>query len=309
MDTVYDAVIIGTGPAGLTAGLFLSRARFHTLLLEKESIGGELMNIDMIDNYPGYPNGIAGAELGSKMIDQISSLGAEIGFANVTGIAGNNTPKVVQSSEGEYLAKTIIIAGGAHPSKLGVPGEREYCSKGVFYCATCDGPHFADKVVAVAGGGNSGVTEALFLTRIVSKVVIIELLPYLTATKILQEKAFSNKKIQILCGTEIRSICGKHQVEALEILDMQTKRKRFLEVDGLLVRVGIEPNTEYLKGRVSLNEKGQIIVNKEMQTETGGVFAAGDIRENSAMQIATAGGDGTVAAWSAQEYLAGIARS
>ena len=303
MDGIYDAIIIGTGPAGLTAGLYTSRAKLRTVLLDKETIGGELMNRDLIENFPGYPDGVLGPELGSNMMKQAMNYGTEIQFAEVEQVEIGEGFKVVKTSQGDYRGKAVIIAGGAHPKKLGVPGEQEFADKGVFYCATCDGPRFANKIVAVAGGGDSGITEALFLSGLVSKVIVIEVLPHLSATKILQERAFSDPKIEIKSATKIEAIQGDEQVKAIALLDVQTGQKSVLEVDGILVHVGLQPNTDYLRGRLSLNEKGQILVNERMETEIDGIFAAGDIRHNSPMQIATAVGDGASAALSLEKYL------
>ena len=261
------------------------------------------MNRDLIENYPSYPHGVLGPELGSKMMNQVMNYGAEMRLGEVEQIEIEENHKVVRTSQGDYLGKAIIIAGGAYPRKLGIPGEEGFVDKGVFYCATCDGPRFTDKVVAVAGGGDSGITEALFLARLVSKVTIIEVLPQLTATKILQERAFSNPKIEIKCGSKIEAIVGDEQVKALDLLDIQTGERSTLQVDGILVHVGLEANTDYLRGSVPLNEKGQILVNEKMETEIPGIFAAGDIRHNSPMQIATAVGDGATAALSLGKYL------
>jgi len=306
MNAIYDVIIIGAGPAGLTAGLYTNRAKLRTLILEKEIIGGELMNRDLIENYPGYPEGILGPELGSKMINQVMNYGTEMQLGEVKQIKIEGDYKAVRTSQGDYLGKAIIIAGGAHPKKLGIPGEEEFADKGVFYCATCDGPRFTDKVVAVAGGGDSGVTEALFLARLVSKVTVIEVVPRLTATKILQERAFSNPKIEVKCGSKIEAIVGDEKVKALDLLDIQTEERSTLQVDGILVHVGLEANTDYLRGSVPLNEKGQILVNEKMETEISGIFAAGDIRHNSPMQIAAAVGDGATAALSLEKYLGSL---
>jgi len=299
----YDIIIIGSGPAGLTAGLYTSRSKLRTLIIEKEALGGELANRDLIENYPSYPDGILGPELSSRMVNQAVNYGTEIQLGEVEQVQIDGNRKVVKTSFGEFAGKAIIIAGGAHNKKLGVPGEQEFVDKGVFYCATCDGPRFANKVVAIVGGGDSGITEGLFLARLVSKVIIIEMLPQCTATKILQDRAFSNPKIEIKCGSKIEAIIGDERVKALDLLDIQTGKKSTLEVDGVLVHVGVEPNTDYLSGIVPLDSKGHILVNEKMETEIPGVFAAGDIRHNSPMQIATAVGDGATAALSASRFL------
>ncbi len=299
----YDIIIIGSGPAGLTAGLYTNRSKLRTLIIEKDALGGELANRDLIENYPSYPDGILGPELSSRMVSQAVNYGAEVQLGEVEQVQIDGNRKVVKTSFGEFAGKAIIIAGGAHNKKLGVPGEEEFVDKGVFYCATCDGPRFANKVVAIVGGGDSGITEGLFLARLVSKVIIIEMLPQCTATKILQDRAFSNPKIEIKCGSKIEAIIGDERVKALDLLDIQTGKKSTLEVDGVLVLIGFEPNTDYLSGIVPLDSKGHILVNEKMETEIPGVFAAGDIRHNSPMQIATAVGDGATAALSASRFL------
>ena len=299
----YDIIIIGSGPAGLTAGLYTNRSKLRTLIIEKDALGGELANRDLIENYPSYPDGILGPELSSRMVNQAVNYGTEVQLGEVEQVQIDGNRKVVKTSFGEFAGKAIIIAGGAHNKKLGVPGEEEFVDKGVFYCATCDGPRFANKVVAIVGGGDSGITEGLFLARLVSKVIIIEMLPQCTATKILWDGAISNPMIEVRCGCKIEAITGDEWVEALDLLDIQTGKKSTLEVDGVLVHVGVEPNTDYLSGIVPLDSKGHILVNEKMETEIPGVFAAGDIRHNSPMQIATAVGDGATAALSASRFL------
>ena len=303
MSEIRDVIIIGAGPAGLTAGLYTCRARLNTLMIEKETIGGELMNRDLIENYPGYPGGVSGPELGSRMMTQTMDFGGEIQIAEVEGIELDGNYRIIKSTQEQYLSKAIIFSGGARPKKLGVPGEAKFTNKGVFYCATCDGPRFADRVVAVAGAGDSGITEALFLTQLVAKVIVIETLPQPTACKILQERAFSNPKIEVRCDTRIEAICGDEQVKGLALADIKTGKRSTLEVEGVLVHVGLDPNTGYLKDVIRLDEKGQIFVNERMETQIPGVFAAGDVRHNSPMQIASAVGDGATAALSLERYL------
>ena len=302
---MYDAIIVGSGPAGLTAGLYTSRARLKTLIIEKEAIGGELVNRDLIENYPGYPDGIQGPDLATRMARHVMDYGAEIQLGDVRQILLEKEYRVVKTDQGDFCGKAIIVAGGAHPKKLGIDGEETFTNKGVFYCAICDGPGFAGKSIVVAGGGNSGLTEALFLTRFASKVVIIELAPHLTATPILQERVFSNPNIEIKCGVKIEAICGDQRPKAINILYALTGERGILETDGILVHVGVEANTDYLRGRLPLNEKGQVVVNGKMETEVPGVFAAGDIRHESPWQIASAVGDGATAGLSLIKYLEG----
>ena len=303
MELPYDVIIIGGGPAGLTAGIYASRSRLRTLILEKETPGGDLMNIDLIENYPGFQDGVNGADLGSQMITQATKFGVELQFAEVKKIIPGTNEKILQTSAGEFRAKAVIIASGSHSRKLGVPGESELTNKGVFYCATCDGPRFAGKVVAVAGGGDSGVTETLFMSGFVSKIIIIEIMPQMLATKMLQEKVLAHPKIEVRCGVKIEAIRGNNKLEFLELADVKTGQKSTLKVDGLLVRVGLIPNTAFLKGTLPLNPIGQVMVNEQMETEIPGVYAVGDVRHNSPMQIVTAVSDGATAAMRSLKYL------
>ena len=303
MEKRYDVVIIGSGPAGLAAGIYAARSRLHTLILERETPGGELLNINLIENYPGYQEGVLGPDLGSSMMMQATKFGAELQLADVERIIPRTAEMLLKTPQGEFRTKAVIIASGSHSRKLGAPGEEEFTNKGVFYCATCDGPRFAGKVVAVAGGGDSGLTEALFLTGFVSKVLVIELLPQLMANKTLQERVLANPKIEVRCGVKIEAIRGNNNVEMLEISDAKTGQKSTLKIDGLLVRVGLLANTGYLKGTLAMNAVGQVMVNDLMETEIPGIFAAGDVRHNSPMQIVTAVGDGATAAMRMLKYL------
>ncbi len=303
MNTQYDLVIIGCGPAGLTAGLYAARSRMRTLILERETVGGELMNIDLIENYPGYQDGIDGPELGSNMIKQATRFGAEIQLANVEKVVLGTTEKLLKTSRGEFRTKAVIIASGSLSRKLGIPGEEEFTNKGIFYCATCDAPRFAGKVVAVAGGGDSGLTEALFMTGFVNKIIVIELMPHLMATKLLQERVLANPKIEVRCGVKIDAARGNEHLESLELSDVKTGQKSSLKVNGLLVRVGLIANTAYLEDTLPLNSIGQVMVNDNMETDVPGIFGAGDVRHNSPMQIVTAVADGATAALHLLKYI------
>ena len=304
MDENYDVIIIGAGPAGLTAGLYTSRGKLRTLIIEKESLGGQLPNRDLIENYPGFPEGILGPQLKARMMDQAVNYDAEIQLNEVETIEIDGNPKVVKTSFGDYSCQAIILAGGATHKNLGVPGEQEFADNGVFYCATCDGPRFADKVVAVVGGGDSGITEGLFLSKIVAKVILIEMLPQCTANKILLDIAYSNPNMEIKCGISVEAITGDEQVRALELLEIETGEKKTLPVDGVFIHIGVKPNTDYLRDIVPLTGDGFVTVNAKMETEIPGIFAAGDIRNNSSMQIATAVGDGATAGISAVKFVA-----
>ena len=258
---------------------------------------------ELIENYPSYPEGISGAELATRMFEHASTYGAELEFDTVKGITLDGKRRIVRTLQEEYLAKSVIIAGGAGNKKLLVPGEEEFGGRGVFYCATCDGPAFMNKVVAVAGSGDSGLTEALCLAEYVKKVIVIEALDRCGATKLLQERVLSNPKIEIRLGARIETVLGNECVQALTLVENRSGQKATIEVDGLLVWIGMEPNTDYLRGTVELDKGGSVLVDYRMATPVSGVFAAGDIRHQSAMQVATAVGDGATAAIEAHRFI------
>ena len=303
MARVYDVIIIGGGPAGLSAGLYASRARLSTLLIEKAIFGGQIANAAHVENYPGFPDGISGLELSELMYQQAMKYGLQTLSAAVTAIELSANGKVVRTSEGEYLAKAVIIAGGAEPNRLGVPGEERLLGKGVSYCATCDGPLFRDQVVAVVGGGDSAVEEALVLTRFASKVILIHRRDQLRASRLHQERAFANEKMEFLWDTVVEEILGQDKVEGLSLRNVKTGERSTLKVSGGFIYVGLHPNTEFVKGLISLDSEGHIPTNEEMETEIAGIFAAGDIRQNSPRQAITAAGDGATAALSAERFL------
>ena len=297
MGREFDVSIIGSGPAGLTAGIYTSRAKLRTVLLEKENFGGYVTNIELVDNFPGSAN-ISGQKLSANMLAQIRQFDIQLAMAEATGIIVDEKGITVETDGDRYECNAMIIASGANPRKLDVPGEEEFSGKGVFYCATCDGAHFQDKAVAVAGGGDSALTEALNLTRICHEVIIIEIMPELTATSIIRDKVLNNPKIDVLCGVSIERINGDERVRSLDLFDTETQSKGTLDVDGILIHVGRKPNTGFLNGIVRLSEDGFILVDDRMETKTPGIFAAGDVRHNSPMQIVSACGDGAVAATS-----------
>ena len=306
MGNSYQLIIIGGGPAGLSAGLYATRSRLSTLLIERAIPGGQIINAELVENYPGFPQGISGAELGSLMEQQATKYGLEIIMAEVEGVEVGEEEKIVHTSEGQYRAKALIIAGGSEHGKLGVPGEEELRGRGVSYCATCDGAFFKDQVIAVVGGGNVAINDALFLTRFASKVIVIHRRDQLRATKILSEGALARPEIEFLWDTVVESIGGDGQVRELGLRNVKTGTKSKLEVSGIFVAVGLRPNTGYLEGVVALSPEGFILVNDQMETGVPGVFAAGDIRAGSARQVSSAVGDGATAAISAERYLSSI---
>jgi thioredoxin reductase (NADPH) len=300
----YDAVIIGAGPAGLTAGSYLARARYRVLVIEKGQFGGQLKNVEWIENYPGFAGGIGGPQLASAMIDQAVRCGVELEQGEVTGIESFSSCQSIFCVNGKsYTSLVVIAAGGSRSKRLAIPGEDVFQAKGIIHCALCDGGQFADRVVAVCGGGDAGVTEALYLTKLASKVIIIEAQPALTATAILQERVRANPKVEVRCGERVLEIRGDQWVKNIDLIHGTTGRKETLGVDGILVHVGIEPNTEYLADAVPLNDQKQIVVSNRLETESPCIFAAGDIRVGSPRQIATAVGDGATAAITAQQTL------
>jgi len=300
----FDAIIIGGGPAGLTAGLYLSRGKYRSLLIDKDGFGGNIKNADWIENYPGFSDGVSGPQLASEMTIQAVNSGLQMEMAEVAGIESYSESTCVQLTDGRYFtAKVLIIASGCRPKKLNIPGEHELTGKGVFECALCDGGQFHDKTVVVCGAGDRGVTEALYLAKIAGKVYLIEVEGTISASAILRERVRSNGSIELRCGAELVRISGSGKVEAVEIRDTATEKMETLRADGVLVAVGIDPNTGFIRNLLSLDDQGRILVNAMMQTNLPNIFAAGDIRSNSRGQIVTAVGDGATAAIAVQRLI------
>jgi len=306
MNESYQLLIVGGGPAGLTAGLYASRARLNTLLVDRGMPGGQIVNAELVENYPGFPDGIPGMELASLMERQAMKYGLEVAMAEVTGADLEGGDKVVHTGEGSYRASALIIAGGSEYRKLGVPGEEELRGRGVSYCATCDGAFFREQVVAVVGGGNVALNDALFLTRFASRVIVIHRRDQLRATKILQERAFAQPAIEFLWDTVVKSIAGDGRVSTLRTANVKTGAESDLEVSGVFIAVGLRPNTGYLQNALALTPEGFILVNSRMETDVPGVYAAGDIRADSPRQVSSAVGDGAVAAVAAEGYLSSL---
>jgi thioredoxin reductase (NADPH) len=299
----WDAIIIGGGPAGLTAGLYLCRGNRHTLLIEKENAGGYIMNVANIENYPGFPEGVVGSELAMEMKNQATQYGLKIERGEVMAVQASPGQKIVTCKDGNsYTVPAVVIAGGSVHKKLGVAGEEKFQGNGVIYCGFCDGGQFFDQVLAVCGGGDAGITEALYMTNIASKVIVIEVMPELTATAVLQERARENPKIEIRCGVKVSTILGDEQLTGIEV-EGQSGEKETIPVNGVLVHVGLDPSTGYLESTVPLDEQRQVKVNHWMETEVPGIFAAGDIRSGSPRQVSTAVGDGAIAGLAALRFL------
>ncbi len=303
MDKAYDVVIIGGGPAGLTAGLYATRAGLKTLLIEKGVIGGQIANAELVENYPGFPDGISGFELGQLMHQQAMRYGLETIGAEVVALEPGGKTRLVRTSDGEYVARAVIIAGGSELSKLGIPREERLTGKGVSYCATCDGPLFKDKTVAVVGGGDAAITEALVLAKLCSKIFVIHRRNQLRASRILQERAFAEPRIEFIWDTVVDEIIGDERLEALKTRNVKTGEVSTLNVSAVFIYIGFSPNTGYLKGLVPLDSAGLVITNERMETTTPGIFACGDIRHNSAKQAITAAGDGATAAMATERFV------
>lgn len=300
---IYQVVIIGGGPAGLTAGLYCARSRLSTLLIEKGVIGGQITNAERVENYPGFPKGISGIELGQLIHKQATSYGLETLLAEVTKVVPSPRHNLVSTSEGDFIAETIIIASGSQFRKLGVPGEDKFVGKGVSYCATCDGPLFKAKTVAVIGGGDAAVTEALYLSKFASMVKVIHRRSQLRASKIFQERAMADSKIEFIWDAIVTQIEGNGLVKQLMLKSTKNAKISILEVAGVFVAIGSDPNSAQWRGLLLLDEGGYVITNELMETKILGVFAVGDVRHNSARQAITAAGDGATAAISAERFL------
>ncbi len=300
---IRDVIIIGGGPAGLTAGLYAARARLNVLLVERTAVGGQVLLTHWIENYPGFPEGISGFELIEKMKEQAVKFGLEIETKEISDIKKENNLFYLKSGDEELKAKAVIIATGAQSNKLGVEGEEKFTGRGVSYCATCDGPFFRDQEVAVVGGGDSAIEEAIFLTKFAKKVYVIHRRDALRATKILQERAFNNPKIEIIWDTVVDEIQGEEKVKNLKLRNVKDNSVKDLAVGGTFIFVGIKPNTEFLKDTLEMDPAGFIITDEYMETSLPGVFAAGDVRKKRLRQVSTSVGDGALAAFSVQIYL------
>ncbi len=301
--TDYDVVIIGGGPAGLTAGMYAARARLNTVLFEKAAPGGQVIVTDWVENYPGFPEGITGYDLGEKMVTQAKNLGLTIESDEVASLDLSPDKKIIHLAGGRTVTtQTLIIASGASPRKLDV-GEAKFMGKGVSFCATCDAPFFRDKILVAVGGGDTAVQESIYLTKFASKVYLVHRRDELRATKILQERALNNDKIEMVWDSVVTGMDGFFNVENVHVKNVKTNVQTTIKADGCFIWVGTTPNTAFVKESVKTDEGGFIVTNANMETSVPGVYAVGDVRTTPLKQIATAVGDGAIAAMSAEHFI------
>lgn len=299
----YDIIIIGGGAAGFTAGLYAARDRCRALLLERFSAGGQVLNCPHIENYPGFPDGVAGYTLGPLLQQQATNMGLEMQLAEVHNIALDGAMKVLQTDDGEVRTRALIIATGSSFSKLNIPGEEELNGKGVSHCASCDGAFFMDQPVVVIGGGDAALDEGVHLTEYVSSVTVVHRGAELSACRLLRERAQANEKLTFRFNTVVTAIEGSDEVQRVRLADVKTGEQSQLDVTGAFIFIGLTPNTQFLSGVVPLNEKGQIVTDLSMCTSVPGIFAAGDVRAESSRQLVSAAGDGATAALAAVRYV------
>ncbi|OPZ45513.1 MAG: Thioredoxin reductase [Actinobacteria bacterium ADurb.BinA094] len=304
-----DVVIVGAGPSGLTAAIYASRSRLRTVVLERNMAGGQIALTDLVENFPGFPEGISGFDLSQKMKEQAEKFGAEM--REIEGVAGFRAAPdggyVVTTDREEVHARTVILAPGVEPRRSGIPGEAEFIGRGVSWCATCDGALYRGKTVAVIGGGDAAVEEGMFLTKFADRVYLVHRRDQLRAAPIAQERVFANQKVELVWDSIPKRIDGTEMVEALEVENVKTGAPRTLPVNGVFVYIGQIPNTEWLRGTVELDEHGYIVTDGLLRTGLPGVFACGDARANPLKQIAMAVGEGALAAVQAGRYLDDLA--
>ncbi|KXH79281.1 thioredoxin-disulfide reductase [Sporosarcina sp. HYO08] len=302
-EKIYDVIVIGAGPAGMTAAVYTSRSNMSTLMLERGIPGGQMATTEDIENYPGFDH-ILGPDLSTKMFDHARKFGAEYAYGDVKEVIDNGNTKTIIVGDKEYKARSIIIATGAEYRKIGVPGENDLTGRGVSYCAVCDGAFFRKKEIVVIGGGDSAVEEGAYLTRFADKVTIIHRRDELRAQKILQDRAFANDKIEFLWNSTVKQVNEKDgKIGSITLVSTVDGSESEFETDGMFVYVGMDPLTAPFKNLGILDENGYIHTNEDMETSIPGIFAAGDVREKLLRQIVTATGDGSIAAQAAQRYI------
>ncbi|GGN00738.1 thioredoxin reductase [Thermus composti] len=303
-EEAYDVVIVGGGPAGLTAGIYTGRAQLKTVIVEKGLPGGQIAQTEEVENYPGFPEGISGAELAARMVQQAEKFGVRIVMDEVQGLERLEEGFLVRGFERNYRTRAVILATGANPRKLGVPGEEKFYGRGVSTCATCDGFFYRDKEVVVVGGGDAAVEEGLFLTKFARKVTLVHRRDELRANKVAQKRAFQNPKMHFLFSHVVTEILGEDQVTGVRLKNLKTGEEYVYPTDGVFVFIGHEPNTAFLKGVVELRPDGYVAVRDEVYTSVPGIFAAGDVADPVYRQLTTSVGAGTRAAMAVERYLA-----
>ena len=298
-----DMIIVGAGPAGLTAAIYAGRAAIQALVLASAMPGGQLASTDLVENFPGFPQGVNGFELAMNFQQQAEHFGAELVLEAATEIDFSGQPLVVKTSSETYAARSVILATGAFPRRLGIPGEREFFGRGVSTCATCDGFLFKDKTVVVIGGGDSALDEGLFLTRFASSVIVVHRRDELRASKQLQERAFANPKMSFVWDSVPEEILGTDTVTGVRVRNVKTEAKTVIDTNGVFVFVGLIPATKLFQGQIELNEAGYIVTDAHQRTNVPGVFAAGDVQNAEFRQCVVAAGAGATAAIQAERYL------
>ena len=301
---IYDMLIIGGGPGGYTAALYAARAGLNVMLLEKLSAGGQMAQSHQIDNYPGFEDGIDGFALADKMQRQAERFGAKTEYAEVYRVDLRATPKVVESSEGTFYGRTVVLATGANPRELGIPGERELVGRGVAYCAACDGMFFKGKTVAVVGGGNSAVADALLLSRIAKKVYLIHRRDSLRATKVYHEPLKNAENVEFLWSSQIEEFFHQDKLSGIRVKNLRSGEISQIDLDGVFVSIGRKPATDLVAGQLDLDDAGYVIAGEDTATNIPGVYAVGDVRTKQLRQIVTAVADGAVAVHLAEGHLA-----
>ena len=301
---VYDMVIIGGGPGGYTAALYAVRAGLDTVLLEKFSAGGQMALTDQIDNYPGFENGIDGFTLAEKMKQGAERFGAQTRYAEVKKVDLSASPKVVETSEGTFYGRTVVFSTGANPRELGLPEEKELVGRGVAYCASCDGMFYRGKTVVVVGGGNTAAEDALLLSRLASKVILVHRRDTLRATKVYHEPLMQAENVEFRWNSVVTELLHGDKITGIRLKDVQTGEETVVECDGVFVSIGRKPATELVEGQLTLDRSGYVVADESTRTSIPGVFAVGDVRTKVLRQVVTAVADGATAVYYAEEYLA-----
>lgn len=300
---IFDTVVIGGGPGGYTAALYTARANLSTLVLEKLTPGGQMGTTDVIDNYPGFPEGVNGFDLAMQMKQGAERFGAKTELAEVISAELSGPVKQIRTQNGTYQARTVVLASGAHPRELGLPGERELRGRGVSYCATCDGMFYRGKTVAVVGGGNTAVADVLYLSRLCEKVYLVHRRDELRASKVYLDPLKQAQNVEFVWDSEVKEIAAGEKVTGVRVRNKKTGGEREIACDGLFVAVGYLPNTGLFKGQVELDEAGYVMADETTRTNLPGVFAVGDLRKKPLRQVVTAASDGAVAAHFIEEYF------